>query len=272
MKAMTTKYPINIVQLTDTHLYGNPEGTLLKMNTKHSLDKVIQVMTGNEKKLDLILATGDIAQDASPSAYGRFVSTITELNIPFHWIPGNHDDVETMQKVAAGTAIGQKLISVNNWRIFLLDTSIKGQVHGRLAPAELEFLEANLQDMQDDENIEHGIVCLHHNPVPGTAGWMRDIGLENGPQFFKTIKRFPKVKCVIYAHIHQELDFEHEGVRCFCTPSTCIQFKPQVTGFELDRLNPGYRTFKLYEDGTIDSRVVRVTGETFVADFNSAGY
>jgi 3',5'-cyclic-AMP phosphodiesterase len=269
---MTKKNPINIVQITDTHLYGTPEGTLLKMNTKHSLDRVIEVMSSNEKNIDLILATGDIAQDASQTAYERFISRISELNIPFHWIPGNHDDVTTMQKVAAGTNISQKVVSIKNWRFILLDSSIRGQVHGRIAPSELEFLEASLKDMQNADDIDHCIVCLHHNPVPGTAGWMRDIGLENGPQFFETIGNYPKVKSVIYAHIHQELDFQHKGVRCFCSPSTCIQFKPNVTGFELDRLNPGYRSFSLYKDGRIDTKVVRVTGETFDVDFSSAGY
>lgn len=269
---MTKKNPINIVQITDTHLYGVPNGTLLKMNTKNSLGKVIQVMQKKEKKIDLILATGDIAQDASQSAYESFIKTINKLKIPFHWIPGNHDNVQTMHQVSAGTSINDKSVTINNWQILLLDSSIKHQVHGRLAPAELEFLEQNLQSMQESDEVEHGIVCLHHNPVPGTARWMRDIGLENGQKFFQIIEKYSKVRCVIYAHIHQELDFMHAGVRCFCTPSTCIQFKPDVTGFELDRLNPGYRSLKLYADGRIESAVVRVEGEVFDADYSSAGY
>lgn len=269
---MTRKNPFNIVQITDTHLYGTPKGTLLKMNTTDSLSKVIEVMLATEKRIDLIIATGDIAQDASEAAYKGFIARIKKLKIPFHWIPGNHDDVQTMAKVAAGTAIQNKIINVNNWQLVLLDTSIKNQVHGKLAPQEMKFLRNSLQALQDDDNIEHGIICLHHNPVPGTAGWMRDIGLENGAEFFKTVLEYPKVSTVIYAHIHQELDFQHKGLRCFCTPSTCIQFKPNVTGFELDRLNPGYRSLQLFDDGRIESRVVRVSGETFHADYSSAGY
>lgn len=272
MKAMTRPGPIHIVQITDTHLYGLPSGTLLKMNTRDSLNEVILVMQDTEKKIDLILATGDIAQDASESAYERFIGLISDLEIPFHWIPGNHDNVQTMQRVAAGTAINNKSVTINNWQILLLDSSIKHQVHGKLAPSELEFLENSLQTLQDSTEIDHAMVCLHHNPVPGTARWMRDIGLENGPELFKIVARYPKVKGIIYGHIHQELDFMHAGVRCFCTPSTCIQFKPNVTGFELDRLNPGYRSFRLFADGEIESTVVRVTGDTFDADFSSSGY
>lgn len=43
MKAMTKQYPINIVQLADTHLYGVTQGTLLKMNTENSPNRIIQV-------------------------------------------------------------------------------------------------------------------------------------------------------------------------------------------------------------------------------------
>lgn len=272
MNPMTKKVPLNIIQITDTHLYGNPGGTLLKMNTMNSLVSVIQKMQKTEKAIDLILATGDIAQDASESAYEYFIAMFTELGVPFRWIPGNHDDVKTMQRIASGTPIHDKQVTLGNWQILLLDSSIKGQVHGKLARAELDFLEQSLAEIQASDAIQHCLICLHHNPVPGTARWMRDIGLENGPQFFEIIRKYPKVKSVVYAHIHQELDYQHGGVRCFCTPSTCIQFKPNVTGFELDRLNPGYRSLQLFADGKIETSVVRVTGETFVADFSSGGY
>jgi len=77
---------------------------------------------------------------------------------------------------------------------------------------------------------------------------------------------------VLYGHIHQQLDFQHQGIRCLCSPSSCIQFKPNVTNFALDKLNPGYRWLKLYTDGRVETEVVRVSGEIFEADFSSPGY
>ena len=101
---------------------------------------------------------------------------------------------------------------------------------------------------------------------------MKDIGLQNDAQFFDIAKKSDKLKCISYGHIHQELDFEHEGIRCLCTPSTCIQFKPKVTSFRLDKVNPGYRTLKLLANGEIETEVVRVSGSFFEADYNSPGY
>ncbi|NKB34778.1 MAG: 3',5'-cyclic-AMP phosphodiesterase [Pseudomonadales bacterium] len=272
MTTLTTHSPIKLVQITDTHLYGTASGTLLKMNTQDSMDHVVKIVRENEEKIDFILATGDIAQDASLDAYQNFIKAMGDLSAPFRWIPGNHDSARVMEEAANGTDACEKLVQINNWQIIFLDTSIEGQVHGRLSQGELDFLDDSLAKASESGEIEHCLVCLHHNPVKGNAGWMRDIGLHNRLQFFNILKQYPKVACIVYGHVHQDLDFEHEGIRCLCTPSTCIQFKPNVTNFALDRLNPGYRTIQLHEDGSIDTEVVRVTGYTFEADFSSGGY
>lgn len=272
MTALKTDNPIQLVQITDTHLYGNATGTLLKMNTHHSFEHVLQIVKDHEKSIDLILATGDIAQDATPEAYEIFSSNIADLGAPFRWIPGNHDSAAIMSEAANGNGANEKTIRINNWQILMLDTSVEGQVHGRLAKQELDFLEESLAEVDSDDGVANVMVCLHHNPVQGNAGWMKDIGLHNKDQFWKILKPSQKVRCVVYGHVHQELDFIHEGIRCLCTPSTCIQFKPNVVNFALDQVNPGYRTFQLHDDGSIESKVYRVEGKEFEVDMTSAGY
>ena len=272
MTAQTKKRSIDVVQITDTHLYGRPAGTLLSMNTQETLDHVIELVTQKESNIDLILATGDIAQDATVEAYNYFTEVIGKIDAPYRWIPGNHDNAKLMTSLTKGTDASDKLVHIKNWYIVLLDTSIAGQVHGMLSESELEFLEKSLKNMQQDKQVDHCLVTLHHNPIPGSAEWMKDIGLHNGLEFFEIVKQFDKVKCVLYGHIHQALDFMHAGIRCLCSPSTCIQFKPDVINFALDEINPGYRTIRLFEDGTIESDVIRVTGDSFEVDFGSKGY
>ncbi|MDA0687387.1 MAG: 3',5'-cyclic-AMP phosphodiesterase [Proteobacteria bacterium] len=272
MASLKTNNPIQLVQITDTHLYGDADGTLLKMNTHDSFAHVLDIVREHEDSIDLILATGDIAQDASAKAYEHFQKEIKILDAPFRWIPGNHDSAQVMAEVAKGSAVCEKVIQINNWMIFMLDTSIEGQVHGRLAPAELEFLEENLAAAEQEDSVDHILVCLHHNPIKGNSGWMKDIGLHNKERFWEILSKSEKLKCVVYGHVHQELDFEHNGIRCLCTPSTCIQFKPNVVNFALDPVNPGYRTLQLHEDGSIDTKVYRVEGEIFEVDYSSGGY
>jgi len=268
----TSNNPVRIIQITDTHLYEEPEGTLARMNTQDSFRKVLDLVKTNEKEIDLILATGDIAQDASEDAYGYFMTAVGETGVPFRWIPGNHDIASVMEDVAEGTNACDKSTQLGNWLILTLDYSIVGQVHGRLDPEEIEFLKSSLSAATTSSEIENILITLHHNPVPGTAGWMKDIGLENPSELFDALKMTDKVRGVLYAHIHQELDFNLQNIRYMCTPSTCIQFKPQVTNFTLDRLNPGYRSLQLFADGKIETAVFRVTGFDLEADFSSAGY
>lgn len=269
---MASSNPINLVQLTDTHLYGTTDGTLLKMNTLDSLGHVVRLVSQHESGIDLVLATGDIAQDASVKAYQKFLDSITPLQAPCRWIPGNHDIASVMETVAPESELCNKIIQIKNWFIVMLDTSIEGQVHGKLAKSEIEFLQASLEQAAEIESVDHCMICLHHNPVPGNAEWMKDIGLHNDGEFFDIATSCAKVRAIVYGHIHQSLDFEHLGIRCFCTPSTCIQFKPNVSNFALDDINPGYRNFRLFEDGTIESEVRRVTEFDFEVDFESVGY
>jgi len=269
---MASSTPIKLVQITDTHLYGTAGGTLLKMNTADSLNHVVKMVARNEKAIDLILATGDIAQDASIAAYEKFLEAIIPLNTLCRWIPGNHDVATVMQYVAKDSDLCNKTIQLQNWYIVMLDTSIVGQVHGRLAESEIEFLQEKLEFVKASEAIDHCMICLHHNPVPSSGQWMKDIGLQNNERFFKIAASCSKVNSVVYGHIHQSLDFEHLGIRCFCTPSTCIQFKPDTMSFALDELNPGYRSFTLYEDGSIESDVKRILDSDLDVDLESTGY
>lgn len=272
MALLTTQDPIKLIQITDTHLYGKSGSTLFKMNTSQSLSQVIELLNTENENFDLLLATGDITQDASDAAYRKFMQATSGIDAPLRWIPGNHDDAAAMGRAAEGSGAGEKILQINNWLIVLLDSSVLGQAHGNLSASELNFLQASLKSADEDNSIGHCLVCLHHNPVPGSQVWMKDIGLQNGQEFFEILKKFPKLRCVLYGHIHQELDFIHQGIRCLCSPSTCIQLEPNVTDFSLDKVNPGYRSLKLLADGQIETAVMRVPGDLFEADYHSAGY
>ncbi len=263
---------IRVVQITDTHLFRDPNANLLKLNTQYSFEKVVELMRANEKAIDVILGTGDIAQDASVEAYMRFAHAMQEFNAPFYWIPGNHDRRRVMQEIALYRHAYSGSVRFANWQIILLDSSVTGEVHGLLSKAELKRLAQELEACAEDPQIDHCMVCLHHNPVPGAAHWMEGIGLHNDQEFLALLDQFSQVRAVVYGHIHQELDFVRKDVRYFCTPSTCIQFKPKAEDFTLDSVSPAYRWFDLYANGEIHSAIERVTGYEFEVDYSSTGY
>lgn len=262
---------LRLVQITDTHLYGNPGQALLGLNTQHSFERVVDLIDGGQKVPDLIVGTGDISQDGSKASYQRFAQGIQKLNAPFYWIPGNHDSREVMRSLSQYPGASANRIVCGNWQILMLDTSVENQVHGLLAAPELDRLERQLSQLDDD--VEHTMICLHHNPMPGNSSWMKDIGLKNMDEFFALLKKYPdSIRAVVHGHIHQALDYIHEGIRFFCTPSTCVQFKPYVKDFELEMLAPAYRWFDLHADGSVDSAVERLKDYTIRVDMQAGGY
>lgn len=62
VSTLTTADPALLVQLSDSHLFAEADGTLLGMNTRESLQKVIELVLRQQPRIDLILATGDLSR------------------------------------------------------------------------------------------------------------------------------------------------------------------------------------------------------------------
>jgi len=259
---------LNILHLTDCHLTKNEDGELLGMNTRDSLDAVLNEVNKLHAEPDYVLATGDLAQDASSDAYQYFKSKMSRFACPVSWFPGNHDDRDVMRQVVGGGSELNKVFRIGCWQFILLDSMVSGNVHGFLDGNELKVLETTLNERPD----LHTIVCLHHHPVDIESAWLDNIGLRNRDEFFKIVDQFDNVKAILWGHIHQQLDEQREGVNLYATPSTCIQFLPKSNDFAVDTISPGYRWLKLFPDGVIETDVVRTKDFEFTLDLKSNGY
>lgn len=258
---------LRVLQLTDPHLMADPQGKLLGINTRDSLDAVIAQVRQERPAPDLVLVTGDLAQDASEAAYRELSRKLSVFDGPVLWMSGNHDDSELLGRMAGPDASCKHLIA-GGWQFVLLDSSVHRKVHGHLADAELTFLESTLSENEPLPTL----VALHHHPVDIGSGWMDNIGLRNRDAFWQVVDRFPQVRVVLWGHIHQEWDQMRNGVQLLATPSTCIQFKGGSDAFAVDELAPGYRWFELSPSGAVQTEVGRTFGFAFEPDINSTGY
>ena len=258
---------IKLVQITDSHLGINHGDPLLSMNPDDSLVDVLTLINQQQLDVDLILATGDIANDASLAAYQRFYTTVSDhLLAPMVWIPGNHDDPNMMETILPDSK--HRLIGKDSWLIIMLDSHVPGEIHGNFSQSELDFLSSALADNLD----KHILISFHHQPVPIGSQWMDRYIVQNAHSFWEAISPYKTVKGVMWGHVHQEFDDMHNGVRLLSTPSTCIQFAPLQDDFLLEDKMPGYRWLELHSDGSIDTGVERVAYRDYGIDFNSRGY
>ncbi|OEE70884.1 3',5'-cyclic-AMP phosphodiesterase [Enterovibrio norvegicus FF-33] len=261
---------VRLLQITDTHLFADPYGCLLGVNTAASYKAVVAEIRSQNIEFDAIIATGDLSQDHTEQSYLRFVEGIADWSQPCYWLPGNHDYQPEMQKALTQSTLVRcdKVLVGEDWQLVMLDSQVKGVPHGRLSTEQLILLEQALAVNPS----RHTLVLLHHHPLPAGSAWLDQHQLHNQNDFWALVEKYNNVKGVVCGHIHQDLDTQFKGCRVMAAPSTCIQFLPDSDDFALDSTNPGWREISLHQDGTITSKIGRLKGSDFQPDMNSSGY
>ena len=126
-----------LVQLSDSHLFAEADTTLLGMNTRASLQRVIELVREQQPRIDLVLATGDLSQDGTLESYQQFRDMTRRIGAPARWIPGNHDEPQVMAQAAVHSDLLEPVVDIGNWRITLLDSAVPGSVPGYLQDQQL---------------------------------------------------------------------------------------------------------------------------------------
>ena len=160
---------VRLLQITDTHLREEPGGTLLGLDTDFSLDHVIELARASHPGPDLVLATGDISDHGSESAYQRARDYFQRLGGETLWLAGNHDRHDLMVDVFGNGGELVRAARVGGWLLVLLNSQVPGEVGGELGAAELGWLgqclqqaaaEQCLRDLQN-RGMETRVVHYH---------------------------------------------------------------------------------------------------------------
>ena len=245
---------MRIIQITDSHIYGDKASNFDGINTKMSLERVLEKVEQLNKPY-LVIGTGDLSMDGSSQSYSWLHKRLAKIDAPIVLIPGNHDQQDELASGIESTCFLKygNLLS-GSWCFHFLNTAHAGSHAGRLLSHDLSSLTSNLQNNRE---IFH-VIFMHHPPVKGGSIWLDDMGLTNATEFWRSIKNVSNVKLVVCGHIHQELDVLRKNVRVLTSPSTCLQFKPLTKEYSADSLGPGFRVIDFSVDGLIATDVIRV--------------
>ena len=257
---------LRLVQVTDTHLTGTPGGELLGMNTARSAQAVINAAKGSGD-IDCFLITGDIAADEQPKAYKQLEEMLGH-DTPSLWLPGNHDDIRTNLKPLEPHL--RRRLRTPSWDVVMLQTQVEGEVGGALSASEIEALDAAISEAVAEN--KHLLVATHHPLRSMDSAWLDEQSVRNADEALNLLAPHADRALIISGHVHQESDAVISGIRMLTTPSTCVQFAPQSRDFALDDLPPGYRSLRLYADGSVQTKVVRVSDENNRPLIGSSGY
>lgn len=265
-----TDRPLRILQLTDSHLFADPAGRLLGVETLSAMRLVLAQVKSEAGPLDLILATGDLVQDHSPEGYRLFQREISTLGIPVLALPGNHDSTQLMHEHIIGDQVSMPFSQRHGqWQLILLDSSLPGSESGHLTDEQFAQLDQALRA----EPKAHVLICVHHQPVPVGSPWLDTMMIDNADALFDILDRHqPRVKALIFGHVHQVFEGTHKEIRLLASPATCFQFTVQQPGFGIDPIPPGCRLLELHPDGHIDTRVIRIKELPERLEMDSTGY
>jgi len=212
-----------------------------------------------ERRPDLLLVTGDIAQEPHREAYAALLEQIRgRYSGKLLCLPDNHDEPELAPEL-----FEVREFPHNDWQVITLDSHVPGQEGGAVSAVELDRLAAALMT----SDARHILVALHHPPLE--LGSSLDHGrVANGTQLLEQLAADGRVRGILFGHVHQSVCLEIGDLMLYGSPSTSVQFKPLVRQFALDSRPPGCRWITLGSDGKIATEVSRLAEGSFPASLS----
>ncbi len=252
--------PITLAQISDSHLFSEPDGLHHGHNVLKNLKKILLHISQNPA-IDYIVFTGDLTQDHSEQSYQNFVSAVHEcrLHLPLYYLAGNHDEPELLAKYfSAAPFLSDKTINHPHWQVQL--TTSKS-----LTPAGLVSEQALINLAVTIDSGKQQLVMMHHHPLD--VGYFIDKhGLENKERFWQAIEQYDNISAIACGHVHRGMELNQtstnpltgtqKSVTVYTCPATSIQFDPDFDGVAALAKGPGYRVFNLHSDGQITSDIL----------------
>lgn len=245
---MTSTPPLRLVQLSDSHLSADPAAEYRGFNpgtTLQSLRPAVEKLAPH-----MLVLSGDVSEDGSAQSYERAAELIDGLAGEIVWLPGNHDERETMARALdrPGYSAGP-VLERGGWQIVLLDSAWYDRPEGELDRGRLEPL-----DQLDGE--KPALVFVHHQPIAIGSPWIDKYPLIANHRLWEKLDG-SAVRAVAFGHVHQVFEEQHRGIACLAAPSTVANSLPGTEKFTADPDGPAARWFELRPGGEWKTGIVR---------------
>ncbi|MEQ1874100.1 MAG: metallophosphoesterase [Ilumatobacteraceae bacterium] len=236
---------ITVAQITDSHLKREPVAG--DKSPDEMLRRAVALVA--DAQPDVLLLTGDIADDGSLEALERVAQAVKPLGVPVLAVAGNHDD-----PAAVATILGAvDEMSIGGWRLLLADTTIPKTEWGRIDVPDL------LRRLGPDVGVPT-LLALHHPPIStSTHPWMR---LEGGAELATALAARGDVRVVLSGHLHEAFNVVFGGVSYIGCSSSFYSIKHRNAQFILDNGHVGALVLSLADDGDFSWRRLPDPNET----------
>ena len=175
--------------------------------------------------VDFVLHTGDIMTDPEPDEYVAVKAIMDELRFPIHYLVGNHDSTEGVQRILCGSddikPTHDFSFDVNGVLIVGLDSATHGVDHGgNFSDEQLAWLD----DICSANDTRPMVVGIHHVLQPLENKLMDFFRTQNGEEAHNILKKAGnRVRGVFSGHIHQAIDIVEDGILYSFAPGPITQ-------------------------------------------------
>ncbi|MGA2614553.1 MAG: metallophosphoesterase [Spirochaetia bacterium] len=227
---------MRFIHITDTHIAADPAFIGHGHAPLQRLEALVQAVNALTFSVDFVLHTGDLAEDRSEGAYVLARSVLARLRLPVHYVAGNHDDADILQKVMLGRApSGPRFdyrLSAAGVMVAVFDSRGPRDPAGTLTDGQLD----SLREICAPEGPPL-VIAVHHPPLPLDspwldAGWATPAGqgasmlLDRGPEFLDAIiPARDRIRGVFFGHVHRAFQVAYRGILFSSAPSGFVQFQ-----------------------------------------------
>ncbi|WP_290762539.1 metallophosphoesterase [Fibrobacter sp. UBA4297] len=235
------KKVLKIGQISDTHI-GADASCVQDIDVRKNF--LTAYNADSMKNLDLLVISGDLADEESPEAYAYIAGILEDCKVPVCIIPGNHDKLEIMEKffdlngkVHNGRCYYRYDIAGRS--IFFLDSA-----DGTVSSDQLRWLEEETAKVEGEV-----LLFLHHPPCHCNHKFM-DLryAMKNIDEVQATLSKINNLKYIFVGHYHSEMVEKIGDKTVFVTPSTQMQIDPNSSVFCLSSAAPGWRVVEWGEN------------------------
>ena len=206
----------SMVQMTDLHLVDEGLLAMGAVDTAALLERAVKTVCSLTPQPDLVVVSGDLVDDGGRSGYLRLAGLLSPIEAPVVLLPGNHDHLDTMRGAFPDALAGPMVPTGQSNTSGLADVVIDGAVTfvgldssrapdpgGRLAPAQLEWLDEVLASRPDHP----AVVTLHHPPFATGIQGMDGMALDEADAALlaEVIARHPHVERICCGHVHRAI-------------------------------------------------------------------
>lgn len=249
---------LRFIHISDTHLSHDPEYGLdsIGWQPRQTAEALVEQLNNLPFEPDFVLHTGDVTNEPNPAAYELARELLGRIRHPLHYLAGNHDDSEMLQRVLLQRTTIQPEwytdFEVKGVHIVCLDSTGPAEPPGgSVSDDQLAWL-ATICNANDDRPL---VVAVHHNILPvGVPVLDEDIRLENGEALHQTLlPARHRLRGVFYGHIHQQSQTLRDGILYNSVPACWYQFQSWPLPAPMTRdlaAQPGFNIVTITPDQT----------------------